>query len=72
MSLNDTIAVGPQVEVGTIGLGDEGGLSSMVVGGRANVGYGENNTLGVFVGFETQKGEDETGLTGRMTFVRTW
>ena len=62
---------GPQVEV-TIGLGDDGGLSSMVVGGRANVGYGENNTLGVFVGFETQKGDDETGLTGRMTFVRTW
>ena len=71
LSLNDTIAVGPQVEV-TIGLGDDGGLSSMVVGGRANVGYGENNTLGVFVGFETQKEDEETGLTGRMTFVRTW
>ena len=70
-SINDTVAIGPQVEV-TIGLGDDGGLSSMVVGGRANVGYGENNTLGVFVGFETQKGDDETGLTGRMTFVRTW
>ena len=70
-SLNDTVAIGPQVEV-TIGLGDEGGLSSMVVGGRANVGYGENNTLGVFVGFETQKEDEETGLTGRMTFVRTW
>ncbi len=75
-SLNDTIAIGPQVEV-TIGVGGladdyESGLSSMVVGGRANVGYGENNTLGVFVGFETQKGDDETGLTGRMTFVRSW
>ncbi len=70
-SLNDTLAVGPQVEV-TLDLGDDGGLSSMVVGGRANVGYGENNTLGVFVGFETKKGDDETGLTGRMTFVRSW
>ena len=75
-SLNDTIAIGPQVEV-TIGVGGladdyESGLSSMVVGGRANVGYGENNTLGVFVGFETKKGDDETGLTGRMTFVRSW
>ncbi len=75
-SLNDTVAIGPQVEV-TIGVGGladdyESGLSSMVVGGRANVGYGENNTLGVFVGFETQKGDDETGLTGRMTFVRSW
>ena len=77
-SVNDTIAIGPQVEV-TIGLGDEGGLSSMVVGGRANIGYGENNTLGVFVGYETQPTEDDegmeieqTGITGRMTFVRTW
>lgn len=77
-SFNDTVAIGPQVEV-TIGLGDEGGLSSMVVGGRANVGYGENNTLGVFVGLETVPAEDDegeeidqTGLTGRMTFVRTW
>ena len=71
LSLNDTLAVGPQVEV-TLDLGDDGGLGSMVVGGRANVGYGADNTLGVFVGFETQKGDDETGLTGRMTFVRTW
>ena len=75
-SLNDTVAIGPQVEVGitlaTLDEEGETGLSSMVVGGRANVGYGENNTLGVFVGFETQKGDDETGLTGRMTFVRTW
>lgn len=70
-SLNDTLSVGPQVEV-TIDLGDDGGLGSMVVGGRANVAYGENNTLGVFVGFETQKGDDDTGITGRMTFVRTW
>lgn len=71
LSLNDTLSVGPQVEV-TLDLGDDGGLGSMVVGGRANVGYGENNTLGVFVGFETQKGDEETGITGRMTFVRTW
>ena len=71
LSLNDTLSVGPQVEV-TLDLGDDGGLGSMVVGARANVGYGENNTLGVFVGFETQKGDEETGITGRMTFVRTW
>lgn len=71
LSLNDTLSVGPQVEV-TLDLGDDGGLGSMVVGGRANVGYGENNTLGIFVGFETQKEDEETGITGRMTFVRTW
>ena len=71
LSLNDTLAIGPQVEV-TIDLGDDGGLSSLIPGLRANVGYGENNTLGVFVGFETEKGDDDTGITGRMTFVRTW
>ena len=70
-SLNDTVAIGPQVEV-ALNLGDEGGLGSMIVGARANVAYGENNTLGVFVGFEAQKEDDDTGITGRMTFVRTW
>ena len=70
-SLNDTLSVGPQVEV-TLDLGDDGGLGSLIVGGRANVAYGENNTLGIFVGFETQKEDDDTGITGRMTFVRTW
>ena len=75
-SLNDTVAIGPQVEaavtLATLDSEDETGLSSLVAGLRANVGYGENNTLGVFVGFETQKGDDETGITGRMTLFREW
>ena len=72
-SLSDNVAIGPQVEA-TIDLGDDGGLGSLVVGGRINLGYGENNTLGLFVGFETQLEEDseDTGITGRMTFVRSW
>lgn len=70
-SINDTVAIGPQVEV-TLALGDDSGLSSLVAGGRLNLGYGENNTLGLFVGYETQKEDEDTGLTGRMTFVRTW
>lgn len=72
-SINDTVAIGPQVEA-TIDLGDDGGLGSLIVGGRINLGYGENNTLGLFVGIETQLDEDseDTGLTGRMTFVRSW
>ena len=72
-SINDTVAIGPQVEA-TIDLGDDGGLGSLIVGGRINLGYGENNTLGLFVGVETQLDEDseDTGLTGRMTFVRSW
>ncbi len=70
-SLNDTVAIGPQAEV-TLGLGDEGELSSFVVGARANIGYGENNTLALFVGYETKKEDEDTGITGRMTFVRNW
>ena len=72
-SLTDNVAVGPQVEA-TIDLGDDGGLGSLVVGGRINLAYGENNTLGLFVGFETQmdEGSEDSGLTGRMTFFRTW
>jgi hypothetical protein len=77
-SLNDTVAIGPQVEAGIIlkGLEEETetGLSSLVVGGRINLGYGENNMLGLFVGVETQLDDDseDSGITGRMTFVRTW
>ena len=77
-SLNDTIAIGPQIEATILlkGLEEETetGLDSLVVGGRINLGYGENNTLGLFVGYETQLPEDseDTGLTGRLTFVRMW
>ena len=77
-SLNDTVAIGPQVEAGIIlkGLEEETetGLSSLVVGGRINLGYGENNMLGLFVGVETQLDDDseDSGLTGRMTFFRSW
>ncbi len=82
-SITDNIAIGPQVEVGLIlsALDEEDGttgLDSLIVGGRINIrinmAYGENNTLGLFVGYETQLDEDseDTGLTGRMTFVRTW
>ena len=79
-SITDNIAIGPQVEssITLSGLAENGEpgepLSSYVIGGRINMAYGENNTLGLFVGLETQMEDDseDTGLTGRMTFVRTW
>ncbi len=77
-SVTDNIAIGPQLEVGATLAGleeeTETGLDSLVVGGRINMAYGENNTLGLFVGFETQLDEEseDSGITGRMTFVRTW
>lgn len=70
-ALNDTIAVGPQVESVT-GFGDGGGLWAFNLGGRLNINYGANNTLGLYIGYETKKDEGETGLTGRMNFTRTW
>ena len=70
-ALNETVAVGPQFET-VLGLGDDGGLWALNFGGRLNIGYGENNTLGLYVGYETKKEEGQTGLTGRMNFTRTW
>ena len=69
-SLNKTVAIGPQVEA--VLVGNDVGLVSLVVGARINVGYGENNTLGILVGYDTKKGEDQTGLTGRLSFTRRW
>ena len=69
-SLNKTLAIGPQVEAVIVGGGV--GLVSFVVGPRINIGYGENNTLGILVGYDTKKEEDQTGLTGRLSFTRRW
>ncbi len=69
-SLNKTLAIGPQVEAVIVGNGV--GLVSLVVGPRINIGYGENNTLGILVGYDTKKEEDQTGLTGRLSFTRRW
>ena len=79
-ALNDIIAIGPQFESvlfpSDVPLDDDGKpidrLVALNFGGRVNIGYGENNTLGLYVGYETKKGEDETGLTGRMNFTRRW
>ena len=70
-SLNDTIAIGPQVE-SVLGLGEMGELWAFNLGARLNIGYGKANTLGIYVGYETKKGDEETGLTGRMNFTRFW
>ena len=69
-SLNKTLAIGPQVEAVVVGNGV--GLVSFVVGPRINIGYGENNTLGILVGYDTKKSDDQTGMTGRLSFTRRW
>ncbi len=96
-NVTENFSIGPQIEA-TIGLNDAGkiededgelkALTSMPVGGQVSLGYGENNTLGLFLGYETVKEartvyydfgaedplseEKEQGIVGRFTFVRTW
>lgn len=75
-TLNDTLSIGPQVEL-SLNLEDTDvvdTLANLAVGGRVNVGYGENNTLSLFVGYETKEEVrgDSDGITGRFTFFRTW
>ncbi len=77
-------AIGPQVEL-NVGLADSepgaddsGELTSLAIGGRINVHYGENNTLGLFIGTDTEAeltnadGDDLFEWVGRFTFVRNW
>ena len=75
---SDELSVGPQIEA-TYRLnsedGDEGfesGLSSLPIGGRVNLGYGANNTLGIFLGYDTKGDESTDQIAGRFTFVRSW
>ncbi|MDE0088237.1 MAG: hypothetical protein OXU23_21125 [Candidatus Poribacteria bacterium] len=71
-SLNDTIAIGPQVESVFVFADDLDKPLKLNFGGRINIGYGKANTLGIYVGYETKREEGETGLTGRMNFTRFW
>ncbi len=70
-ALNDTLAIGPQFE-SVMGFGGDDRLWALNFGARLNIGYGKHNTLGLYVGYETQKEDGETGLTGRMNFTRRW
>ena len=71
-SLNDTIAIGPQVEAVFVFDDNLDKPLKLNFGGRINIGYGKSNILGLYVGYETKKAEGETGLTGRMNFTRFW
>ena len=79
--VHDAIKIGPQVE------GDfwavtqdttDSDLETLYVGGRANVNYTDNSTLGIFVGYETLDKNDIaadnalSALAARLTFVHTW
>lgn len=74
--VDDLIAIGPQAEL-SYTMNDEAGrfesgVSSLPVGGRINLAYGENNTLGLFLGYDLEAPEGADALTGRFTFIRLW
>jgi hypothetical protein len=53
--LSDDFHIGPQMEATLALNNDRDTLSSLPVGGRINLAYGENNLLGLFLGYETQE-----------------
>lgn len=69
-AISDEVAIGPQAEM-ILDLNGEG-LVSLPVGATIALGYGENNTLQLFGGYETQDDSGNNALAGRITFVRTW
>lgn len=75
-SVADALAMGPQVELwyDVEKVAGRDRLSSLALGGRANLAYGAGNTLGLFLGYETvdraRSGGD--GVVGRFTFIREW
>lgn len=78
--LYDELAIGPQVELtyktntttDDMGMSVDPDVVALPIGGRVNVGYGKNNTLGLFIGYDTKKGAGSDGIAGRFTFVHNW
>jgi hypothetical protein len=77
--LNESLWAGPQVEL-NYGMTQADDVVSLPVGGQLSVGYGKDNRLSLFLGYETREQIDsDTGapmdsdrLAGRVTFIRLW
>lgn len=76
--LNQSLWLGPQLEL-NYGMAEAREVVSLPVGGQLSVGYGKDNRLSLFLGYETQEQMDAAGvpvdsdrLAGRVTFVRLW
>ena len=79
-NISDQVAFGPQIEA-TLAIKnkplnkdmEEASLIALPVGARLNLNYGENNTLGLFLGFDAVAEEfNKSKFAGRFTFIRTW
>ncbi len=76
--LNESLWLGPQLEL-NYGMAEAREVVSLPVGGQLSVGYGKDNRLSLFLGYETQEQTDASGVpvdsdrvAGRVTFVRLW
>jgi hypothetical protein len=74
-----SIWIGPQLEL-NYGFAEADRIVSMPVGGQFSVGYGKDNRVALFMGYETRQltdgttGEpmDSDRLAGRITFIHLW
>jgi hypothetical protein len=69
--LHEWVALGPQAEV-SYQFGEMSGVTSLPIGGQVGVGYGKNNTLGIFLGYDPKAPSESDRIAGRFTFIRTW
>jgi hypothetical protein len=79
VKLNPIVWIGPQVEL-DYGLAWANKVTSFPIGGQLNVGYGKDNRMSLFLGYDTVEQTDpETGdplasdrLAGRITLIHLW
>lgn len=77
--LTPAVWIGPQVEL-DYGLAWAEKVTSLPIGGQLNVGYGKDNRVSLFLGYDAIEHNDpETGeplasdrLAGRVTFIHLW
>ncbi len=63
------------VLVGPMTMGQEAGVISLPVGAAASIGYGKNNTLLLFLGYETSRKtapDSSDKIAGRFSYIRSW
>lgn len=75
--LTDQVQVGPAMELTYRINEDEMAMLdrtvlSLPVGGALSLGYGDKNTLLLFLGYDTKDQEGSDNIAGRFSFIRTW
>ncbi|HUH05742.1 MAG TPA: hypothetical protein VML75_27315 [Kofleriaceae bacterium] len=75
--LTDQVQLGPAMELTYRINEDEMAMLdrtvlSLPVGGALSLGYGDKNTLLLFLGYDTKDQEGSDNIAGRFSFIRTW